>query len=56
MGYILYALAAVLAVLKLLGHVQVAWWVIALIGATPFVLSLMLVVVFAIIAAVVDHP
>lgn len=35
MSYILYALAAILAVLKLLGEISISWWVIVAIGALP---------------------
>ncbi|MBD9542207.1 hypothetical protein IB276_22440 [Ensifer sp. ENS04] len=35
MSYILYALAAVLAILKLLGEVSISWWIIVGIAALP---------------------
>lgn len=35
LSYILYALAAVLAILKLLGEVSISWWIIVGIAALP---------------------
>jgi hypothetical protein len=38
--YILYALAAILAVLKLLGEISISWWLIVGLAAVPLFLTL----------------
>lgn len=40
MFYILYALAAILAVLKIVGTVTLSWWIIIAIAAVPLAITI----------------